>query len=291
MLEKIIRSLQSRIYFIYFYIILKKNYYINIKKIDKSASFFETKGLYFYYLKKILLTNNISNFRSNFIYKIILEHGSHLIFKSYRNYILKRKFKKFFFRYRKCFNNDVVGYPKLFKFNVKDNVNISISTIRYIATCLAIYETFKKKKFLRVVELGGGFGGQLICLNNFFKIKNYTIYDVKIVCKLIRKFLSEFKLDLKYKLSTFHYQKHKNIDLFLSNYSFSELDKNLQLLYLENIIKYAKNGFMVMNSGKKNSIFKDRLLIEDIKKYIPNLKTKENFIKAGTERKNYILYW
>jgi len=289
MIKQIISSLRSRIYFIYFYITLKRNYHVPIKKIDKSASFFETKGLYFYYIKKILSKNIISDFRSNFIYKIILEHGSHLIFKSYRNYILKKKFKKFFFEFKKCLNNDVVGSPELFKF--KDNINISISTIRYVATSLSIYETFKKKNFLRVVELGGGFGGQLICLNNFFKIKNYTIYDVKIVCKLIRKYLSEFKLDLKYKLSTFHYQKNKNIDLFLSNYSFSELDKNLQLLYLKNIMKYAKNGYMIMNSGKKNSIFKDRLLIEDIKKYIPNLKIKNNFIKTDTEKKNYILYW
>ena len=50
-------------------------------------------------------------------------------------------------------------------------------------------------------------------------------------------------------------KKINKIDLLINNYAFSELPKNLQIKYLEEVISKSTHGYMTMNSGLDFNIF------------------------------------
>lgn len=168
---------------------------------------------------------------------------------------------------------------------------ISPSTLRYLATMVDIYNTFGRKNFLNIVEVGVGYGGQYLCMDHIFKIKKYFLFDHHIVNKLVKRYLSLFNLKSKYEILKIEDNKKiNNIDLFLSNHAFSELNSNLQRLYINNYIKNSKNGYMIMNSGKENSIFnQNHLKLSELKKCLPKFKIKKEFIDQNFN--NYIIYW
>ena len=75
----------------------------------------------------------------------------------------------------------------------------------------------------------------------------------------------------------------------MSNYAFSELPKILQKKYLLKYIKKSKNGYMVMNSGKKESSFKENhYSLSELKEYLPKFKIKKDISNVPG---NYIIYW
>ena len=62
------------------------------------------------------------------------------------------------------------------------------------------------------------------------------------------------------------------------------------MMYINKYIKNSKNGYMIMNSGKKNSMFKkNHLSLSELKKYLPKFKIKSEFINNNFN--NYIIYW
>ena len=80
-------------------------------------------------------------------------------------------------------------------------------------------------------------------------------------------------------------------DFCLSNYAFSEIDKDLQQKYYKKVISKASNGYMIMNSGELGvhdlgiQSFSQKQLLETInnsyiEKEIPNC-----------HKYNYVLKW
>ncbi len=85
-------------------------------------------------------------------------------------------------------------------------------------------------------------------LNQVFKFKTYYIVDIPETQSLINKYLT--KLNINFQLITIdELINNKNIeyDLVISNYAYSELSKDLQNFYYENIIKQSKNGYFTLN--------------------------------------------
>ena len=119
-----------------------------------------------------------------------------------------------------------------------------------------------------------------------------TGYDA--VCAFVNDDLSAPVLtqlhELGIKYIAMRFAGFNNIDLFLSNHAFSELNINLQRIYINKYIKNSKNGYMIMNSGRINSIFnQNHLTLTELKKYLPKFKIKKEFIDQKFN--NYIIYW
>ena len=132
--------------------------------------------------------------------------------------------------------------------------------------------------------------GQYLLIDQYFDIDNYTLADLPEVNLLIKKYLSKFQLNSNYKFIEEKdlYNEYK-FDFVISNYAFSELPTYLQKLYLKSIIKNSKNGYMVMNSGTEKNIFQNHLSLNEIKKYIPNMRIIDEI--PLTAKGNYIITW
>jgi len=269
-------------------IFLKKH---KVKELHSSESMKVSKGYYLSSIKKILRNKKkFKKFKNNKTYQIVLEHVSKDEGRKYLDYMKKCKFGKYLIKNINLNKiNDRYGEPK--KFFYSEVGMISPSTLRYLATMVDIYNTFGRKNFLKIVEVGVGYGGQYLCMDNVFKIKKYFLFDHNIVNKLVKKYLDLFNINSKYEILSIEDEKKiNNIDLFLSNHAFSELNINLQRIYINKYIKNSKNGYMIMNSGKKNSLFnQNHLNLTELKKYLPKFKIKKEFIDQNFN--NYIIYW
>jgi hypothetical protein len=75
----------------------------------------------------------------------------------------------------------------------------------------------------------------------------YSLIDIDDALLLSDKYLN--KLNVQHRLININDIKYlaEDFDLVISNYAYSELDKELQDLYWDNIIKHSKNGYFTLN--------------------------------------------
>jgi phospholipid N-methyltransferase len=130
-----------------------------------------------------------------------------------------------------------------------------------------------------------------LILDKIFKIENYLLIDLHEVTKLIEKYLECHLLNSTYETKTINKTSYdKSYDLVISNYAFSELPVETQLIYIKKILLKSKNGYMIMNSGLKNSNFRENhLSLEEIKDYIPGIKILSEVPDSNSN--NYIIIW
>jgi hypothetical protein len=143
----------------------------------------------------------------------------------------------------------------------------------------------------KIVEIGGGYGGQLLVNDRLFNISEYHLYDLPPVLNLVCKYLESFILNCSYKLSTLNQSSGNDVfDLVISNYAFSELPSQLQRSYIKKIISKASKGYLTMNSGIGNSRpTSSRLSINELRELLPAFDiVDENPITAPD---NYIIVW
>ena len=142
--------------------------------------------------------------------------------------------------------NDSIGNAQLFDYNKYGN--ISPSTIAYIYTYIKLKQKIQDLENCKnIVEIGGGYGGLSYILSTIINFDSYTIYDLPHVNLLQRKYLNTLNVKNTNCVSPDTNINH-NIDLVISCFAWSELDKINQMKYFFNIIKKAKHGFMRLNS-------------------------------------------
>jgi len=211
---------------------------------------------YTQYVDKILGSGDLTNFKNNSNYTYMLEHVS----QEYGNQYLKLIKEKFTIPdsdiIQFAIMNDVIGDPK--KYNYL-GVNMSPTSLRYFFQAMLILKYFESTGVsnLRIVELGGGYGGLCLAINfcskyfTSFKINEYNIIDLESPTKLQKKYLSCHKLSFNintYVSDNFGAELMSNDDLFLiSNYCFSEIDKRLQDKYISILFPKIKHGFITWN--------------------------------------------
>ncbi len=125
--------------------------------------------------------------------------------------------------------------------------NFSATTLRYIAIANEISKHFDLPENAKVLEIGAGFGGQSFILSQLFPLAHYYIYDLPEASALIEKVMDTLgvynvtcmPLDLDL--------PEENVDLFISNYAYSECDRAVQMDYLERLISKADRGYMIYN--------------------------------------------
>lgn len=181
-----------------------------------------------------------------------------------------------------------IGMPKkMYLSNLPTKV--STTSLRYLKIAYDIRDIINSNSIGNVVEIGCGYGGQAIILNQILDINTYTFLDLWQVNMLIRRFIEDSQFNIPYRIKTLNEIQKKEFkwDFLISNYAFSEIPKKIQKIYLEKIILNSKHGYMIMNTGLKETA--NRFSYEELKKIIPDLQIIDEKPLTGME--NYLLIW
>ena len=288
LITKIYNSLEWRINQKIFYKIISFFSQSSFSTIDKLRSESDD-GNYVRVLKKIIENDRFfNNFKKNRFYRQILEHttkfqGSEYLKKiTEDNPSLINKIETFK-------DNDLIGNPNLS--NYPTIGDISPTTLRYLKVASDLKTIFKGNIGENICEIGAGYGGQYLILDKIFKIKRYNIFDLKAATVLIEKYLESFLLNSSYECGTLNKCSFDNeFDLVVSNYAFSEIEKTMQIKYIEKILSKSKRGYLTMNSGKEKSEFRDKhLTLKELEKLLPKFEVLDE--KPLIWEDNYIIVW
>lgn len=227
-----------------------------------------------------------NTFRSNPKYTAILEHVTQNEGNVYLD-LIKKTNPDILSNINKYKTNELVGSPNKFHFDIG---YLSPTTIRYIKVLTDLISEFGSLDGLDIVEIGCGYGGQAKIIMDTFNIKSYTLIDLEPVLKLTEKYLDAVNVDMtKIKLITMDkLTDSAKYDLFISNYAYSECNKEIQLKYFEKVLSKSEKGYLTANFI--NNFFNlDYLTLTELKNMINNVKLIEE--QPKTHPNNIILVW
>jgi len=182
-------------------------------------------------------------FKRSKYYRKILEHVTQEQGQDYLN-IIERTGGDLLKYVPKFQENDKVGSPIVFPYSVG---NFSPTTLRYVKVLADLKNFFISLNDLTVVEIGGGYGGQCKIISDVYAVNSYTIIDLDIVVPLIKKYLAALNVEGYYVLTQSLVSSSKKYDLVISNYAFSELPRNMQKYYTDEILAHAQRGYITCN--------------------------------------------
>lgn len=148
---------------------------------------------------------------------------------------------------------DAIGGPITFDFPKIGP--FSGTTLRYILIADQIEGLFSLPENPKIAEIGAGFGGQCYILSKLLPFSRYWIYDLPETEALIEKVIEELQVENVTCLPVDAPFPEDSIDLVISNYAFSECDREMQMEYFDKVIKKAARGYLLYNSvGLGNSL-------------------------------------
>jgi hypothetical protein len=140
--------------------------------------------------------------------------------------------------------SDRIGAPVVEAFDELGTFNSY--TLRYIKILWDLERLFGSLDGLRILEIGGGYGGQCAIVARRFRFAAYDILDLPETGALARRFLDEAGIGSVRCLSETA-ALAPSYDLLLSNYAFSELSDALRESYRDAIVPRCARGFMLWN--------------------------------------------
>jgi hypothetical protein len=139
----------------------------------------------------------------------------------------------------------------------------------------------------RIIEIGGGFGGQAALSISLESDLHWRIYDLPSVIKMQKKFTDELGLSTKMSFSSGLELESNSGDLLISNYALSEISRNLQMEYISSVIQNCPRGYMTWNLiSERNG---DGLSVVEVLGLIPNSIAFDEF--PLTDEGNKIIVW
>lgn len=233
------------------------------------------------YVTSILASNNLSNFKSNPSYTYMLEHVSKEKGQEYYD-LIKGDFKisdltiiEF------CNKNDTIGGTILEEYSFG---SCSPSSLRYIyqALLILLYAKSLKKKTLKIIEIGGGYGGLSLALHFFsssyeIEIESYSMIDLTSPLALQKLYLSNLMPITKF---TFHDAQTFGNDIvgddyfLVSCYSLGEISIENQDKYFNILLPKVSNGFLIWNTfpyadfGRETIYQQERPLTGQVNQFI-----------------------
>lgn len=197
-------------------------------------------------------------FRSHYEYFPILEHVSRVQGNSYLKIIRKRSNLPVDWPQKLSTLNEL-GSPQ--KYNYPSIGRFSPTLLRYVKAFSDLELLFGPLKGQRCIEIGIGFGGQAAVLDILGKVKEVQLYDLPPVLELAKKFLNTSGTSAS---TLFLDGTNPSVagpaDLLISNYAFSELNRAVQLIYLENAVAKASGGYITWNSLSPDGLSPEELL-------------------------------
>ena len=231
-----------------------------------------------------------SQFKRHPAYQEILEHVSKEDGARYLDILMKNA-PDFLVGVDKFKANDLIGSP--LQFHYQDIGAISPTTLRYMKVASDLRTLFGGEIGNKVAEIGVGYGGQLLVLDQIFAIDKYFLFDLPPVLALTSKYLESHILNLSYCTLTLNQaSSREHYDFVMSNYAFSELPKILQLKYIHKILAHADRGYLTMNSGRAGTAAvagDNKLSLEELRELLPPFEVIEE--EPYTSPQNYIIIW
>lgn len=125
--------------------------------------------------------------------------------------------------------------------------HFSGTTLRYVVIVDQLIKLFNLPPHPKIVEIGAGFGGQCYILSQVLPFSKYYIHDLLPVEQLIGKVMKTLAIENIHLLPEDAALPEEKIDLLISNYAFSECDRQTQLDYFERVLKKADRGYVIFN--------------------------------------------
>jgi hypothetical protein len=227
---------------------------------------------------------SFAKFRSNREYRQILEHVSKSQGYQYLKEIMLRtsELKELILKVgflNTCGLPLVYFYPGL--------GFLSPTTLRYCKVFDELNRLFPSIAQMSIVEIGGGFGGQAAVLRKLSGFKSYTIYDLPEVHALQSKFLKATNSESDIFYADGRLAPSGKFDLVISNYAISELRRELQVTYFENIVKSSTCGYLTWNLISQNRL--GGLSVDEVLQYIPSANVIEEC--PLTDEGNVLITW
>lgn len=176
------------------------------------------------------------SFKTDRRYKQVLEHCSRYIAKQYYNQI--KRDNHFLLENNNLYENDRYGSPDITNIY---GIHCSTSTMQYIGVLSNLIKMFGDLTGKRIVEIGGGYGGQAMVILSQFKA-DYTIIDLEDVNLLQERYLRGKGVEI--------YNTNypvRDYDLVISNYALTEVMEPLQSKYVKEVCCRSKNGYITCN--------------------------------------------
>lgn len=246
-------------------------------------------GLYVAFVQRAISSYKVfANFKRHPSYQQILEHVDQAGGQAYLD-IIKTEYPHLLSLIDAFKDNDIVGNPITFPY--PETGRISPSTLRYIKVTGDLEKFFGKDLGEKIVEIGVGYGGQLLINDRLFKITEYHLFDLPPVLCLVSKYLESHILNTSYVLNTLNQcNGNDTYDLVISNYAFSELPSQLQLMYIKKVLSKAQKGYLIMNSGLESSAYKSKhLSLDQLRALLPPFQVLSE--TPETAFGNYVIVW
>ena len=180
---------------------------------------------------------------------------------------------------------DGVGNPRTYRFG--NYGTFSPTLIRYLKVHLDLTRLFGDLCALKISEIGVGFGGQASLTSQLGGYKEYNFFDLPPVLKLAEQFIASIGSS---QVNQFHDGRNPvaiESDLVVSNYAFSELAREIQVAYLDQVILRAERGYITWNN--LSAVHLDGFSLADLVRMIPNSEIMPEV--PYTHDGNVIIYW
>lgn len=213
------------------------------------------------------------NFRRNDIYNRVLEHVTQQLGQEYLDVIGRNKELQFADTDWNGFRqNDLYGNPRVFPYEINGHVaDFSPTTLRYVKVLQDIVTLFETSQINSVAEIGIGYGGECRVLTSYLTaIGQYFLFDIPEALGLAKKYLDKFdnKADIRFVNGIdLDVDETCEYDLVISNYAFSELNREVQDMYLKKVILKSGAGYITWNSLSRD--FMDGYSMDELLKIIP----------------------
>jgi hypothetical protein len=180
---------------------------------------------------------------------------------------------------------DTIGKPRKFRF--RPYGTFSPTLIRYLKVYIDLEQNFGSLKNLKVAEIGIGFGGQASLIGLVDKPLSYTCYDIPPVLELAQKFTNELEIPGNFTFIDGRNPKPSSPDLVISNYAFSELNREVQDQYLKHLVLPSPRGYITWNPFAAKILGAHSLA--ELLRLIPNSQIYPE--KPNTFEGNAIIVW
>lgn len=148
-------------------------------------------------------------------------------------------------------DNDKIGNPTLFEFTGVGHM--SPATLQYANNSWDILKLTSEKTIVKIVEIGGGYGGLCRILSCIINFESYIIIDEPDALAVAKKYISYFpevahRVQFISCYDTVAIEALQEIDLAIACASIAELSYETQSFYNQHILLKAKNFYVVYNS-------------------------------------------
>ena len=180
---------------------------------------------------------------------------------------------------------DNVGGPR--KYIFKPYGKFSPTLLRYLKVYMDLEKNFGSLEKLKIAEIGIGFGGQASLISLLSKPSSYTLYDIPPVLELAQKFIEKVGAPGNFTFIDGRNPEPSYPDLAISNYAFSELNREVQNQYLQNVILNSTRGYITWNDLSEKTL--GGYSLGELIRLIPNSQIRPEV--PNTSEGNAIIVW